>query len=100
MINVLLVMGIIIPVLVIVILLLISVLKKQKVEIKKLNNDVKEQQDNLIYLYHHAEEIADIKKARNHFEDEIKGAKTDEEVVDIINAIISTNNVRVRNNQS
>ena len=91
-------MGVLIPILVLIIFVCLSSLRKQSVRIRELELEREEQQKNLAYLYKHAEEIASIKADRRHFENEIQEAKSDEEIIDIINAVISTNNVRVRDN--
>lgn len=96
--NVIFVMGVLIPILVLIIFVCLSSLRKQSVRIRELELEREEQQKNLVYLYNHAEEIANIKTARRHFENEIQEAKSDEEIIDIINAVISTNNVRMRDN--
>ena len=66
---------------------------KNQVEGYKIEN--KDLQSNIAYLVKHAEEIQKIQKDADEISNKIKGAKTDEEIVDIINAIISANNDRV-----
>ena len=43
-----------------------------------------------------AEDVAKIKKEADKISDKINGAKTDEEISDIVSAIISANNDRVQ----
>jgi len=63
---------------------------------KKLQEELEAQQKNLINLYKHAEEIAAIEKDKSKTDQKIEEAKSDEEVLDIINTIVSINNNRVR----
>lgn len=52
-------------------------------------------QQNIAYLVKHTEEIQKIQKQANEISNKINGAKTDEEISDIVSAIISANNDRV-----
>ena len=73
----------------------ISVLKKQVSENKKLKEESKVQQQNIIYLYKHAQEISEITSEANKLEGKINNAKTDEEIIDIINSVINNNNSKL-----
>ena len=66
---------------------------KNQIEGYKIEN--KDLQTNLAYLVKHAEEIQKIQKEADEINNKIKGAKSDEEIVDIISAIISANNDRL-----
>ena len=77
-------------------LVAIKGLKADSEEIEHLQGEVKKQKQNMVYLVQHAEEIAKIKNEEAKVQEEIHNAKTDEEVADIINAIININNARVR----
>jgi Tfp pilus assembly protein PilN len=70
--------------------------KKDQEETKLLIDELKKQKENMAYLVHHAEEIAQIEQSQDKVQEEIQNAKSDEEVADIINAIININNARVR----
>lgn len=70
--------------------------KKNLDEIKRLEAELVKQKQNMAYLIKHTEEIAMIEKSEDHVQEEIRNAKSDEEVSDIINAIININNARVR----
>ena len=74
----------------------IKALKADGEEIEHLQGEVKKQKQNMAYFVQHAEEIAKIKNEEAKVQEEIHNAKTDEEVADIINAIININNARVR----
>ena len=93
--NVTIILSLIILCLVLAFFLTIRVLKKQSDENKKLREEIENQQKNIIYLYKHAQEIAVIEKDRKQTDRDIQEAKTDEEVLDIINAIVAVNNTRV-----
>ena len=66
---------------------------KNQIEGYKIEN--KDLQTNIAYLVKHAEEIQRIQKDADKISDKINGAKTDEEISDIVSAIISANNNRV-----
>ena len=70
--------------------------KKNLDEIKRLEAELTKQKQNMAYLIKHTEEIATIEKSEDQVQEEIRNAKSDEEVADIINAIININNARVR----
>lgn len=74
----------------------IKTLKAKSDEVKRLTGELEKQKQNMAYLVKHAEEIAKIESDEDSVQEEIRNAKTDEEVVDIINAIINVNNARVR----
>lgn len=66
---------------------------KQKLEGYQIENE--NLQQNIAYLMKHSEEINQIKKEADKISDKINGAKTDEEISDIVSAIIAANNERV-----
>ena len=66
---------------------------KQKLEGYQIENE--NLQQNIAYLVKHSEEINQIKKEADKISDKINGAKTDEEISDIVSAIISANNDRL-----
>ena len=70
--------------------------KKNQDEIKRLEAELVKQKQNMAYLIKHTEEIATIEKSEDQVQEEIRNAKSDEELADIINAIININNARVR----
>ena len=74
----------------------IKSLRKKDQEIKHLEGEVQKQKQNMAYLVKHGQEIADIEKEQDKIQEEIKNAKSDEEVADIINAIININNSKLR----
>ena len=66
---------------------------KQKLEGFQIENESLQQ--NIAYLVKHAEEIQRIQKDADEISNKINGAKSDEEICDIVSAIISANNGRV-----
>lgn len=68
---------------------------KQKLEAFQIENESLQQ--NIAYLIKHTEEIQKIKKEADKISEKINGAKSDEEISDIVGAIISANNDRVQN---
>ena len=70
--------------------------KKLKNQIEAYKMETESLQKNIAYLMKNAEDIAKIKKEADKISDKINGAKTDEEVSDIVSAIISANNDRVQ----
>jgi predicted Holliday junction resolvase-like endonuclease len=91
-----LIIIIVIAVLFILLAVAVKIISNQVKETKKLKADLDAQQQNLITLYKHAQEIAEIEKNKNRTDQVIEEAKSDEEVIDIINTIININNGRVR----
>ena len=66
---------------------------KQKVEAFQIENG--NLQQNIAYLMKHTEEITKIKNEAEKISEKINGAKSDEEISDIVSAIISANNDRL-----
>lgn len=66
---------------------------KNQVEAYRIEN--KDLHSNIAYLVKHSEEIQKIQKDAEKINNKIKGAKTDEEISDIVSAIISANNDRL-----
>ena len=70
--------------------------KKLKNQIEAYKTETESLQKNIAYLMKNAEDVAKIKKEADKISDKINGAKTDEEISDIVSAIISANNDRVQ----
>jgi Na+-transporting methylmalonyl-CoA/oxaloacetate decarboxylase gamma subunit len=88
--------GVFIFILIIIIYFTAKVCKQLQAENNELKIEFDKQKATIAELLRHAEEIAMISSDKGKVENEIKNAKTDEELVAIANAIISTNNDRVR----
>ena len=71
-------------------------LKAKTDKIKRLEGELQKQKQNMAYLVKHGQEIAQIEKDQDKVQEEIRNAKSDEEVVDIINAVININNSKLR----
>ena len=91
---------IILIVVILVLLLIIFITAKTcrglQEEKNRLEMELSKQKSNMAYLVKHAQEIAEIEKDQDKIQEEIRNAKSDEEVADIINAIININNAGVR----
>lgn len=61
----------------------------------KLQVEVEMQQENLVQLFRHTVEIAEIINNRKETDQDICGAKSNEEILDIINTVLKSNNDRV-----
>ena len=70
--------------------------KKLKNQIEAYKMEAETLHKNIAYLMKNAEDVAKIKKEAEKISDKINGAKTDEEISDIVSAIISANNDRVQ----
>lgn len=77
--------------------ILLKCLKSERMKRKELEQTVKNQEENLVYLYKHSQEIAAIESEKNKISQKIKDGKSDEEIVNIINSVIASNNSRVQN---
>lgn len=86
----------IIAVLVIVILSLIIALQSKTKRIKELNNDNKVLNANVLSLVRYSDLIAKMRNEKEELNNEILQAENTDEIMDIINRIISNNNNRVR----
>lgn len=69
--------------------------KKLKKRQKELEASYREAQRNIAFLVKHQKEIAEIKTAENEKLSEIAGAKTDEEIFEIVNNIVAFNNSKL-----
>ena len=77
-----------------------TLLQEKTKENEDLRSELADQKSNVAYIVHHAEELAVIEHDAKEEGIKIAEAKTDEEIADIISAIISVNNNRVRNETS
>lgn len=91
-----LIIGGIIAVLVIVILSLIIALQSKTKRIKELKNDNKVLNENVLSLVRYSDLIAKMRNEKEELNNEILQAENTDEIMDIINRIISNNNNRVR----
>ena len=96
MLKILLIETIVIILLIVVVILLCMAIKSTKIEKKRLEGELEQAKTNIAYLYRNAKEIAKIEKDEKKVSEEIKNAKSDEEIFDIVNTVITANNNRVR----
>ncbi|MBQ1778307.1 MAG: hypothetical protein IIZ93_09155 [Acidaminococcaceae bacterium] len=73
-----------------------KICKELQAENFELKETLEKQQKTIADLLRYSEEVARISSDRGNVEEAIKSAKTDEDLVNIANAILSTNNDRVR----
>lgn len=65
-------------------------------EVRRLKYELQKERTNCIYLLQHAEELAKIKDESLAVDQAINEAKTDEEILSIINTVIADNNSKLR----
>jgi len=92
----LLIEAAIIIILILVLVIISKSLSSLKKENKRLEGELEQAKTNIAYLYRNAKEIAKIEKDEKKVAEEIKNAKSDEEIFDIVNTVIAANNSRVR----
>lgn len=92
----LLIETVVIILLIVVVILLCKAIKSTRIEKKRLEGELEQAKTNIAYLYRNAKEIAKIEKDEKKISEEIKNAKTDEEIFNVVNAVIAANNNRVR----
>ena len=91
-----LIIGGVIAILIIVILSLIIALQSKTKRIKELKNDNKVLNENVLSLVRYSDLIAKMRNEKEELNNEILQAENTDEIMDIINRIISNNNNRVR----
>ena len=91
-----LIIGGIIAILIIVILSLIIALQSKTKRIKELKNDNKVLNENVLSLVKYSDLFAKMRNEKEELNNEILQAENTDEIMDIINRIISNNNNRVR----
>lgn len=74
-----------------------SICKKLQAENLELKTELEKKKSNLKILLDHLEEIQKIKIDKDKFSEEIRNAKNSEEVLEVINSIITLNNNKLRN---
>ena len=67
-------------------------------KIKELEAELEKQKRNSAYLATHAAEMARIERSNRELKREVKNAKSDDEIVDIINTVLDRNNNLVQDN--
>ena len=62
---------------------------------KELQKKMEQQRTNIAYLFRHSTELAQIDERMIETEQEIRKAKNEDELIQIINGIVKSNNDRV-----
>lgn len=88
--------GFVIFILIIILYFTAKVCRQLQAENTEIKLEIEKQNRTIAELLRHAEEVAMISSDKGKVEDEIKKAKTDEELVNIANAIVGFNNDRLR----
>lgn len=94
--NVIATMGIVITVLVFILIAVVKIALKERKEKLAYKSEAERKTNTIDYLYKHFEEVEKIKAEENKTEQELKDAKTDEEVLDIVRAVANRNNDKLR----
>ena len=89
----------VILVLAVLVVILIKVIAGEKKKVKELELSLLSAKRSLASVLQHIEELSKIRKDDKEMSVKISEAKSDEEVFDIIDAIISANNDRVRDDK-
>lgn len=76
--------------------ILILIIKDDVREIKELKNENKVLSNNVVSLIKYSELIAKLRKDKEELNNELLQAETAEEIIDIIDRLLSNNNNRVR----
>lgn len=74
--------------------------KETKYKIVELERELADREINISYLVKHSQELASILQKNSEVQNKINEAKTDEEINDIVAAVIAANNDRVQNNKA
>lgn len=74
--------------------------KETKCRITELERELANKEINISYLVKHSQELANILQNNTEIQNKIDEAKTDEEINDIVAAVIAANNDRVQNNKA
>lgn len=94
--NVALIFVVMVAALVVTCAVLIGIVRGRGKRIKALETELDKARKNIAYLVRHAQEIADVRGEKDSVNSQIEEAKTDEEIADIVAAVIDANNSRVR----
>ena len=93
--KIILIETIAIVVLIVIVFFMSKIFRSLQEEKNRLEVELSKQKSNVVYLYRNAQEIAKIAKSEKKMSEEIKDAKTDEEIFNVVNTILNLNNSRV-----
>ena len=98
--NFIITLFVVIALLVVLLLYISNVAKNDRKELKLAKEELTAEKERVGYLMRHLEEITAIKNKEQTIQKKIEKAETDEEISDILSAIINANNGRVQNNKA
>ena len=98
--NFIITLFVVIALLVVLLLYISNVAKNDRKELKLVKEELTAEKERVGYLMRHLEEITAIKNKEQTIQKKIEKAETDEEISDILSAIINANNGRVQNNKA
>jgi predicted Holliday junction resolvase-like endonuclease len=98
--NFIITLCVVIALLVILLLYISNIAKESRKELKSVKEELTAEREKIGYLMKHLEEVSAIKNKEQTIQKKIEKAETDEEVCDILGAIINANNGRVQNNKT
>lgn len=75
-------------------------LKDLKKVVKELERELANKEINISYLVKHFQELASILQNNTEIQNKIDEAKTDEEINNIVAAVVAANNDRVQDNKA
>lgn len=75
-------------------------LKDFKNVVKELERELANKEINISYLVKHSQELANILQNNTEIQNKIDEAKTDEEINNIVAAVVAANNDRVQDNKA
>lgn len=75
-------------------------LKDLKKVVKELERELANKEINISYLVKHSQELASILQNNTEIKNKIDEAKTDEEINNIVAAVVAANNDRVQDNKA
>jgi predicted Holliday junction resolvase-like endonuclease len=75
-------------------------LKDLKKVVKELERELANKEINISYLVKHSQELANILQNNAEIQNKIDEAKTDEEINNIVAAVVAANNDRVQDNKA
>ena len=81
-------------------ILLFKLLKNEKKKNKELKKQIESQQSNLKALCEYTEKVSEIQKNKSKTDTKIERAKSEKELLDIVNDIIAANNKLCNNKEN
>lgn len=97
--NFIITLVVVIMLLMVLLIYIANLTKTARQENKELKEEVAAEKERIGYLMRHIEELSKIKQEEKTISNKIEEAKTDEEISDIVSAIINVNNSKLQNNK-